>query len=168
MKKKTLGLLFETDLTQLTRNTLSPVRQIRSDQGTNFISARNELQEALSELDHGKIRQDLLKRNCDWVDYKMNVPHASHMGGAWERQIRSVRNILAALLSHHESQLDDESLSTFMVENCRPLAVNDVSSPECRMSRSIDIQSAADHEIFCCPTSSWTSALRRHGAVYST
>ena len=64
-----------------------PVCQIRSDQGTNFISVRNELQGALSELDHGKIRQELLKRNCDWVDYKMNVPHASHMGGAWERQI---------------------------------------------------------------------------------
>lgn len=40
-----------------------------------------------SELDHVKIRQELLKRNCDWVDYKLNVPHASHMGGAWERQI---------------------------------------------------------------------------------
>ena len=59
-----------------------PVRQIRSDQGTNFVGAKNELQKALSELDHVQIRQELLKRNCDWVDYKMNVPHASHMGGA--------------------------------------------------------------------------------------
>ena len=113
-----------------------PVRQIHSDQGTNFVGAKNELQKALSELDHVKIGQELLKRNCDWVDYKMNVPHASYMGGAWERQIRSVRNVLAALLSRHGSQLDDESLSTFMVEaesivNCRPLAVGDVSSPEC-------------------------------------
>ena len=109
-----------------------PVRQIRSDQGTNFFGARNDLQEALSELDHDKIRQELLKRNCDWVD----VLHASHMAGAWEHQIRSVRNVLAALLSRHGSQLDDKSLSTFRVEaesivNCRPLAVNDVSSPEC-------------------------------------
>lgn len=113
-----------------------PVRQIRSDQGTNFVGARNELQEALSELDHEKVRQELLKRNCDWVNYKMNVPHASHMGGAWERQIRTVRNVLAALLSSHGSQLDDESLSTFMIEaeaivNCRPLTVNDVNSPDC-------------------------------------
>ena len=113
-----------------------PVRQIRSDQGTNLFGARNEFQEAPSELDHDKIRRELLKRNCDWVDYKMNVPHASHMGGAWERQIRSVRNVLAALLSRHGSQLDDEPLNTFMVEaesfvNCRPLEVNDVSSSEC-------------------------------------
>ena len=57
----------------------------------------------------------------------MNVPHASHMGGVWERQIRMVLNILTALLSHHGSQLDDESLCTFFAEaeaivNCRPLA----------------------------------------------
>lgn len=112
-----------------------PVRQIRSDQGTNFVGAQNELQQALSELDHEKVRQELLKRNCDWVSYKMNVPHASHMGGVWERQIRTVRNILATLLSHHGSQLDDESLSTFLIEaeaivNCRPLTVNELSSPE--------------------------------------
>ena len=66
----------------------------------------------------------------------MNVPHASHMGGAWEHHIRSLQNVLAALLSRHESQLDDESLSTFIVEaesivNCQRLAVTDVSSPEC-------------------------------------
>lgn len=46
-----------------------------------------------------------------------------------------MRSILAALLSHHGSQLDDESLSTFLTEaeaivNCRPLTVNELSSPE--------------------------------------
>ena len=61
----------------------------------------------------------------------MNVPHASHMGGAWERQIRTVRNILEAFLMHHGSQLDDESLCTFMTEaeaivNCCPLTVEGV------------------------------------------
>ncbi|XP_068716916.1 uncharacterized protein [Montipora capricornis] len=82
-----------------------PVCQIRSDQGTNFVGAKNKLQQALSERDNEKVRQELLKRNCDWVLYKMNVPHASHVKGVWERQIRTVRSILAALLSHHESQL---------------------------------------------------------------
>ena len=66
------------------------VRQIRSDQGTNFVGARNELQQALFEMDHDKLRTQLLKRNCDWVEYKMNFPHSSHMGGAWERQTRTV------------------------------------------------------------------------------
>ena len=62
-----------------------PVRQLRSDQGTNFVGAKNELQQALAKLDQGKIRQELLKRNCDWVAYKVNVPHARHMGVVWER-----------------------------------------------------------------------------------
>ena len=65
-----------------------PVRQLRSDQGTNFVGAKNELPQALSTLEYEKIRQELVKK-CDWVDFKMNVPEASHMGGAWERQIRS-------------------------------------------------------------------------------
>lgn len=113
-----------------------PVSQIRSDQGTNFVGAKNELQQALAELDQDKIRQELLKRNCDYVIYKMNVPHASHMGGVWERQIRTARNAIEAILLRHGSQLDDESLRTFMTEaeaivNCRPLAVNDLNSPDC-------------------------------------
>ena len=112
-----------------------PVRQLRSDQGTNFVGAMNELQQALSELNHEQIREELLKGSCDWVKFKMNVPHASHMGGVWERQIRTVRSVLASLLERHGSQLDDESLRTFMVEaeaivNCRPLTVDSISSSQ--------------------------------------
>lgn len=112
-----------------------PVRQLRSDQGTNFVGAKNELQQALSTLEHDKIRQELLIRNCDWIDFKMNVPEASHMGGSWERQIRTVRNVLASLLTQYSAQLDEETFSTFMVEaeaivNCRPLTVDTINSPQ--------------------------------------
>ena len=112
-----------------------PVQQLRSDQGTNFVGARNELQQELSRLEHDKIRQELVKRNCDWVDFKTNVPEASHMGGAWERQIRTVRNVLASLLTQHAAQLDDETLRTFMVEaeaivNCRSLIVDTINSSQ--------------------------------------
>ena len=109
-----------------------PVQHLRSDQGTNFVGARNELQQELAMLKHDKIRQELVKRNCDWVDFKTNVPEASHMGGVWERQIRTVRNVLASLLTQHATQLDDETLRTFMVEaenivNCRPLTVDTIN-----------------------------------------
>lgn len=33
-----------------------PVCQLRSDQGSNFVGTRNELQEALSMMDHSKIQ----------------------------------------------------------------------------------------------------------------
>ena len=76
-----------------------PVRQLRSDQGTNFVGARRELLEALNEMDQEKIKSSLLKEQCDWITFKMNVPSASHMGGVWERQIRTVRNVLSSLFT---------------------------------------------------------------------
>ena len=100
-----------------------PVQQLRSDECTNFVGARNELQ------------QELVKRNCDWVDFKTNVPEASHMGGEWERQLRTVRNVLASFLTRHAAQLDDKTLRTFMVEaeaivNCRPLTFDTINSSQ--------------------------------------
>ena len=81
-----------------------PVRQLQSDQGSNFIGAMNELQRAISEIDNNRIREELLTNNCDWVEFKVNVPHASHMGGVWECQIRSVRNVLASIPERHGTQ----------------------------------------------------------------
>lgn len=112
-----------------------PVRQLRSDQGTNFIGARRELKEALEEMNHDRIRSELLKQECDWINFKMNTPGASHMGGVWERQIRSVRAVLSSLLSSNPTRLDDESLRTFMCEaesiiNSRPLTVDQLTDPD--------------------------------------
>lgn len=86
-------------------------------------------------MEHDQIRQELLKNNCDWVEFKFNVPNASHAGGVWERQIHPVRSVLAALLEGHGTQLDDEFFITFMVEaeaivNSRPLTVEDAQTPD--------------------------------------
>ena len=77
-----------------------PVREIRSDQGTNIVGAQTELKKALEEMDHDDIQRRLSKDfNSDWViKWKRNPPAASHMGGVWERQKRSVRSILSALM----------------------------------------------------------------------
>ena len=40
-----------------------------------------------------------MARRTDWVDFKMNVTEASHMGWAREQQIRTVKNVLASLLA---------------------------------------------------------------------
>ena len=42
-----------------------PIRQLRSDRGTNFVGAQRELQEALSEMDEDKVRNTLLEENCE-------------------------------------------------------------------------------------------------------
>ena len=57
-----------------------PVRQIRSDRSTNFVGAKQELVDALKEMDNEKVSSHLLRENCDWINVEMNVPSASHMG----------------------------------------------------------------------------------------
>lgn len=56
------------------------------------------------------------------------------MGGVWERQIESVRNVLSSLMEHCGSHLDDEMLRTFMCEaaaivDSRPLTVANIHDP---------------------------------------
>ena len=112
-----------------------PVRQLRSDQGTNFIGASNELKAALSEMNQDTLKKEIARTSCDWITFKMNVPSASHMGGTWERQIRTVRSVLSALLHDHGRQLDDESLQTLMIEaesivNSQPLTTDETTCKE--------------------------------------
>ena len=109
-----------------------PVRSIRSDNGGNFIGAEEEMKKALQELDHSRIKSALLEDSCDWIEWQKNPPVSSHMGGIWERQIRTVRSVLAGLLKEHPAKLNDESLRTLLVEveaivNSRPLAVDNLN-----------------------------------------
>ena len=86
-----------------------PIQELRSDQGTNLVGAENELNRALQEMNDEKIKAELLKHSIDWI---RNPATASMFGGAWEPQIRSVRNIMTALMEQHGHSLDDESLRT--------------------------------------------------------
>ena len=104
---------------------------MRSDNGTNFVSAERELREAIQQLDNIKIERVLQPKGIKWI---FNSPAASHQGGVWERQIRTVRRILNSLLK--EQTVNDDCLHTIMCEvesiiNGRPLTsvsddVNDV------------------------------------------
>ena len=110
-----------------------PVRTLRSDCGTNFTGAERELKAELELLEHDKIRAQLSSHySCDYTVFKFNKPYASHTGGIWERQIRSIRRVMSSLLGSLGSQLDDESLRTFLSEaagiiNSRPLSVDSLA-----------------------------------------
>lgn len=96
-------------------------RRIYSDNGTNFTGAERELREALERLDQTKVYNHL---RLDDVQWSFNPPEASHQGGIWERMIRSVRKLLAALVK--EQLMNDEELITLLCEvekilNDRPL-----------------------------------------------
>ena len=57
------------------------VWSIWSDNGTNFIGANNELQKAMKEMDHFKVKNYLQRNGTDWTLPYKNPPGASHMGG---------------------------------------------------------------------------------------
>lgn len=107
------------------------MRQIKSDQGSNFVGARNELREALKEVNSDRVNAFLPENQ---YEFSMNAPHASHAGGVWERQIRTVKAILNYTLSLHPGRLDDSSLRAFLYDamaivNNRPLTVDNLNDP---------------------------------------
>lgn len=71
-------------------------RQLRSDNGTNFVGAQRDLKEALGEMGQYCIRNELFKSQCDWIKFKVKVPAVRHMGRLWERQIRTLRAVLSS------------------------------------------------------------------------
>ncbi|XP_029596472.1 uncharacterized protein LOC115179216 [Salmo trutta] len=107
------------------------VRQIRCDQGSNFIGARREFVDARKEMDQERLKE----LGCEFI---MNTPSSSHMGGVWERQIRTIRSVLTSILDQSDGRLDSASLRTFLYEvmailNSRPLTreyLNDPLGPE--------------------------------------
>ena len=85
-------------------------RLIRSDGGSNFLGARNQM----SELNIASISKELEDRSIRW---EMNPPHASRFDGAWERKIGSIRRILEgsiALMGPRRLSFDE--FSTFLAE----------------------------------------------------
>ena len=96
-------------------------KEIRSDNGTNFKGGDRELKEELQKWNTKKISDFLQQHEIEWC---FNPPTASHMGGIWERMIRSVRHVLKAVLT--AQVITDETLTTALTEvekvlNDRPL-----------------------------------------------
>ncbi|XP_023197668.1 uncharacterized protein LOC111610010 [Xiphophorus maculatus] len=107
------------------------VRQLHCDQGSNFVGARNEFTQALKQCDTKLLEVFLTDKQCEFV---FNSPSASHAGGIWERQIRTIRNVLNATFAQCSGRLDDASLRTLLYEamaivNSRPLTVDGINDP---------------------------------------
>lgn len=71
------------------------VCRLYCDCGTNSVGARNELKDALKQCDVKTLELFLNENQCKFV---FNAPSASHTGGVWEHQIRSVRSVLNVTL----------------------------------------------------------------------
>ena len=67
------------------------------------------------------MKAHVLQKDIKW---EFSPPAASHMGGIWERQIRSLRKVLNIIM--REQTLDDKRLSSLFCEvesivNGRPM-----------------------------------------------
>ncbi|XP_042228058.1 uncharacterized protein LOC121870341 [Homarus americanus] len=102
---------FLNAVTSFSRRRGTPER-MRSDNGTNMIRATKELKLAVKSWEQDdRLRGALLKADIEWV---FNPPAAPYMGGVWERQIRTVKKVLQAIVGSHV--LDDERLQTLFCE----------------------------------------------------
>ena len=115
--------------------TRGKVRTIRSDNGRNFVGADNEMKKAFNEIENHRVERFLHSQSCDWITWNFNTPNASHMGGVWERQIRTARNILTSLMKTHCQALNDEAFNTLVKEveciiNSRPITVENLNDPD--------------------------------------
>ncbi|XP_055585122.1 uncharacterized protein LOC129737973 [Uranotaenia lowii] len=102
-----------------------------SDNGTNLKAASKELQEQIKRIDTASANVFTNAR----TRWSFNPPSAPHMGGIWERMVRSTKAAMATLTSG--SRMTDEILLTVITEaeeivNTRPLVYlpQDSDEPE--------------------------------------
>ena len=92
------------------------VLELRSNRETNFVGSTSDLGVDLVNIEDGSIKKLLNEKGISWI---FNPPHASHVGGVWERMIGVVRKILdSSLTSSKLRKLTHDVLATFMAEVC--------------------------------------------------
>ncbi|XP_052566786.1 uncharacterized protein LOC120412868 [Culex pipiens pallens] len=95
-------------------------QEIYSDCGTNFQGLSNELKAEIAAIDQ-ELATTFTNTNTKW---HFNPPAAPHMGGVWERMVRSVKTALSTISTCRNP--DGETFETFLAEamaivNSRPL-----------------------------------------------
>ncbi|XP_055622808.1 uncharacterized protein LOC129766312 [Toxorhynchites rutilus septentrionalis] len=107
--------------------------EVFSDNGTNFVGTNRQLSEEKQKIQ--EIIEDcaatFTNANTQW---HFNVPAAPHMGGPWERMVKSVKTAIKAI-SDSPRRPSDEVLETIMLEaeaiiNSRPLTYVPLEAPE--------------------------------------
>ncbi|CAK9816429.1 hypothetical protein ANTPLA_LOCUS8963 [Anthophora plagiata] len=98
---------------------------IYSDNGTNFVGARKELNELgslLNTVEHNNRIQNILAQ--EQIQWRFIPPYSPHFGGLWEGAVKSVKHHLKRVIG--EQRLTFEELYTILTQveaclNSRPL-----------------------------------------------
>ena len=112
-------------------------RHIYSDHGSNFIGARNDLNELYAFLSlpttEQSVTQCLLQWNVTWHHIPEKAPH---FGGLWEAAVKSTKHCLKMTVG--STRLNFEELTTISCQveahlNSRPYLAQDSHDPEGEM-----------------------------------
>lgn len=98
----------------------SPI-EYYSDNGSNFHGSEKELRSEFEKLNLAEIEEAFTDSVSQW---KFNPPSAPHMGGSWERMIRTVKSILKKTMPTRTPT--SKMFETYLVEaeyiiNSRPM-----------------------------------------------
>ncbi|XP_052271598.1 uncharacterized protein LOC127872309 [Dreissena polymorpha] len=93
-----------------------PVKVYRSDRGTDFVGAADELKIETINVEDPIMKKHLYDSVSTWI---FNAPHSSHMGGVWERMIGITRRILDAMFLEEKKGLTHDVLTTFWLKHAQ-------------------------------------------------
>ncbi|PIK58104.1 hypothetical protein BSL78_04960 [Apostichopus japonicus] len=106
--------------------------EIRSDNGTNFVGARNEFIKLFDTIDKAKVERDTSKKGINWK-WVLNPPLAPHFGGIHESMIKSAKRAIYAILEN--ADITDEELFSAIVGaegliNSRPITYQSANTKD--------------------------------------
>ncbi|XP_073731871.1 uncharacterized protein [Misgurnus anguillicaudatus] len=105
--------------------------ELLSDNGTNFVGGDTEMRTAYEAMTPD-LKQQLAEQQ---ISFRFNPPSAPHFGGAWEREVKSVKQALKVVLK--DQTVSETVLRTILTEaegilNAKPLGYtsSDVADPD--------------------------------------
>ncbi|XP_058456945.1 uncharacterized protein LOC131434299 [Malaya genurostris] len=122
-----------------------PAAEYFSDNGTNLRAAGKEITQQIHTISTN-CAEEFTNARTKW---HYNPPAAPHMGGVWERMVRSVKSVMSVL--DDGRRLTDEILSTTLAEaedmiNSRPLTYSYRDSPVESLTPNHFIRGTAPNE----------------------
>ncbi|XP_038117200.1 uncharacterized protein LOC119769297 [Culex quinquefasciatus] len=96
-----------------------PVAEIWSDNGTNFVGARNRLHELFTLL-RDKQHQEKVFKDCvnNEIHWSFSPPSGPHFGGLWEAAVRSAKHHILRVIGDEPISIEDMNTLLVQVEGC--------------------------------------------------
>ncbi|XP_039436949.1 uncharacterized protein LOC120418570 [Culex pipiens pallens] len=96
-----------------------PVAEIWSDNGTNFVGARNRLHELFTLL-RDKQHQEKVFKDCvnNEIRWSFSPPSGPHFGGLWEAAVRSAKHHILRVIGDEPISIEDINTLLVQVEGC--------------------------------------------------